>query len=252
MRKIIFCLLCGAVAFGLASCMQDDNFAAPAASIHGNIIDVTTGQPLLTDNGDVHVRIWEMSYSAAPTPQDLNVKIDGSYENTKLFAGTYNMLPYDGSWWPCDTTYDVPIGDNNNVAVDFQVMPYLKIKDFTCTLVESTDTAAMDTIVMSGRLFAPKTQGMPQVVSVRPFLSINHFCGGANHIDYYYSNDFLYNLRTAWANLGDMDTGEGKTVYTFKCPVKRGYHYWCRMGANVNDTFQKYNYSDIIDIDVPQ
>ena len=114
---------------GLVSCMEIDNFEAPSAKVEGRIIDKTTGQPMLLDQGVSHVRIWEMSYSQHPNPQDLAIKEDGTYYNDKLFSGTYDMLPRDGAWWPCDTTYNVAIGKKGTVQ-DFEVIPYLHIVDF--------------------------------------------------------------------------------------------------------------------------
>lgn len=251
MKKILYSFLMGVVALGFNACIDIDNFDEPAASVHGRLIDTTTGENYMTDQGDVHIRIWEKSYSTNPTPQDLAVKMDGSYNREKLFAGTYDMLPYDGSWWPCDTTFDVPIGNTNHAEKDFKVTPYLKIKDFKAELIHNEKTE-MDTIAFSGRLFAPITRNLPQVLEIRPFLSINQYCGASNHLDYYYSNDYRINVRQDWSRLGDMETGEGAKTYTIKCPVKKGYTYWCRMGANVRDTNQKFNYSEIVKIEVPQ
>lgn len=257
MKKIIYYIIALTLTTCMVSCMEIDNFDQPEASIRGRIIDSTTGENYLTDQGDVHIRIWEKSYSDNPNPQDLAVKMDGTYTRLHLFAGTYDMLPYDGSWWPCDTVFDVPIGNKNNATMEFKVTPYLKIKDFKCNLkVAEADpitgnVAAMDTIVMSGRLFAPITKDLPQVLEVRPFLNNNQYCGASNHIDYYYSDAYKINLRKNWEKLGDMETGEGNTTYELKLPVKPGYTYWCRMGANVKDTNQKFNYSEIVKIEVP-
>ena len=250
MKKFFYSILAFALTACMVSCMEVDNFDQPEASIHGRLIDTTTGENYMTDQGDVHIRIWEKSYSDNPNPQDLAVKMDGSYNRLHLFAGTYDMLPNDGSWWPCDTTYDVPIGNKNNATMDFKVTPYLKIKDFKCDL-KVDETVSMDTIIMSCRLFAPITKNLPQVLEIRPFLNNNQYCGAANHIGYYYSDDYKVSLRKTWDKLGDMETGEGKETYTLKLPVKPGYTYWCRMGANVKDTNQKFNYSEIVKIEVP-
>lgn len=251
MKKFFYSILAFGLTACMASCMEVDNFDQPEASIHGRLIDATTGENYLTDQGDVHIRIWEKSYSDNPNPQDLNIKMDGTYNRLHLFAGTYDMLPYDGSWWPCDTTYDVPIGNKNNALMDFKVMPYLKIKDYKCELKVDEKTA-MDTIIMSGRLFAPRIEGLPQGSEVRPFLNNNQYCGAANHIDYYYTDRYKKSLLTfSWEDILDVETGEGMFTYEFRLPVKPGYTYWCRMGAKVKDDFEKFNYSEIVKIEVP-
>ena len=138
MRKIAYILI-AAAALCSASCMKIDNFDAPDAQVSGTIIDVTTGKPFLTDHGTNSIRIWEMSYSTNPTPQDLRIQEDGTYSNTKLFAGTYDMLPRNGAWWPTDTTYNVKIGSKGTVQ-DFEVTPYLHVQDFSVEMVPGTDS----------------------------------------------------------------------------------------------------------------
>jgi len=43
-----------------------------------------------------------------------------------------------------------------------------------------------------------------------------------------------------------------KDTYKFAVWAKPGYTFFVRMGARVDDTFQMYNYSDIVKIEVPQ
>ena len=61
MKHLFPILLACAVLLGPVSCMKIDNFEAPSAKIQGKIIDKTTGQPMLLDQGVSHIRIWEMS-----------------------------------------------------------------------------------------------------------------------------------------------------------------------------------------------
>lgn len=242
MNKLLYNLLIGVSMICVTSCMEIDNFDEPNAHISGRLIDSTTGENYVTDQGDTHIRIWEMSFSTSPKPQDLVVKMDGNYNNEKLFAGTYDMLPYNGSYWPCDTVRHVGIGKKS--VQDFTVTPYLKIKDFKTQLNGTT-------LTMSCRLFAPITTDLPMVLEVRPFLSFTQYCGNANKIDFYHTNTNRISLRKTWDKLGDMQTGEGFETYTISVELKPGYTYRVRMGANVNDTHQKYNYSEIVTVSVP-
>ncbi|MCQ2185809.1 MAG: DUF3823 domain-containing protein [Bacteroidales bacterium] len=242
MKHILNTILSVAVLFCLASCMKIDNFDAPQAKISGNLIDKTTGKNMLLDHGTTHIRIWERSYSTNPTPQDLAIKMDGSYNNERLFSGTYDMLPLDGSFWPCDTTYNVAIGKKGAVQ-DFEVVPYLHVVDFTTELNGAE-------LTLSARLQAPIPTGLPQILEVRPFLSLNQFCGAGNRIDYYYTDSYRVNIRKNWEKIGTAD-GEGNEVYSVTLPVKPGYTYWCRMGVQINNTYKSWNYSEIKKIEVP-
>ena len=89
MKKIIYTILGAALLIGAASCMKIDNFAGPEAQVSGKIIDKTTGEPMLLDHGVNHIRIWEVSYSLDPTPQDLAIKEDGTYQMVLTLRGAY-------------------------------------------------------------------------------------------------------------------------------------------------------------------
>lgn len=272
MKKFFNSVIALTAALSMVSCMQVDNWDEPEASISGRLINAVTGENYLTDQGDVHIRIWEKSFSTNPAHQDLAVKNDGTYTNLRLFAGTYDMVPNDGSWWPCDTLRNVAIGNSNHATQDFKVTPYLMIKDFDVQLLQAP-SQDMDTLRMSCRLFAPITENLPQVWEVRPFININQYCGAGNKLDYYYKdNDDVENdlygldngeevttvytwkksIHKNWNQIGDMTTGEGNREYVIRVPVKRGYKYSVRMGANVNDQYRKFNYSEIKVITIPE
>jgi len=245
MKKIFYSILAIVSLAALASsCMEIDNFDAPNAKVSGNIIDKTTGKNMLLDRADTHVRIWEMSYSENPSPQDLPVLEDGTFKNEKLFAGTYDMLPYNGAYWPCDTTFNVKIG-KKGAKVDFEVVPYLHLVDFKYEL------NGLD-LKMSCRLEAPVTEGLPQVMEIRPFLSLNNHCGAANHIDYYYTDAYKINVRKQWNKLDADSDGISDDTFEMTVPVKAGYTYWIRMAAQVNNTFKNYNYTEVAKIVIPE
>ena len=134
MKKIYYSLIGSILLGGMVSCMEIDNFDEPSASIRGSIIDSTTGLPYVGCVGDNHIKIWEKSFSMNPAEQGLHIKSDGSYTNNKLFAGTYDMCPVDGPWFPVDTIRGVQIGNHNNATQDFVVTPYIKVKDFSIEL----------------------------------------------------------------------------------------------------------------------
>lgn len=93
MKKTIYSILFVASVLASSSCMKVDNFDAPEAHVTGRIIDSTTGENILADQGECRVRIWEKSFSLNPANQDIPVKQDGTYNNSKLFSGTYDVVP---------------------------------------------------------------------------------------------------------------------------------------------------------------
>ena len=237
MKKLHLGLIASITMFGFVSCMEIDNFDEPAASIRGNIIDSTTGLPYVGCVGDNHIKIWEKSFSTNPAEQGLHIKSDGT-------------------WFPVDTIRGVQIGNNNNATQDFIVTPYVKVKEFAAELLQCPESA-YDTLVVSGRLYAPYPKGyngmdMPQVREIRPFVSNNETCGASMCMSYYYNDQWRVNVRKGWSAIGDMETGEGNMTYVFRLPVKRGYNYWVRMGVNMNDQYNHWNYSEIKSVTIPQ
>jgi hypothetical protein len=101
-------------------------------------------------------------------------------------------------------------------------------------------------------LRAPIRQGLPNLVEVKPFLSLNQFCGATNgsFIDLKEYNDRRIQYNQSWTDkFGDVE--ESPVLNIGPMAVKAGYTYYVRVGANVNDANRKYNYSEIIKVVVP-
>ncbi|MBT1686954.1 DUF5013 domain-containing protein [Dawidia soli] len=241
MKNIIRIVL-GLLVMSITACMEVDNWDEPEARVQGRIIDSYTGENLLTSQGDWGIRIWERTWTeSAPTAQSLPVKQDGTYNNSKLFGGTYDMLAYGGPFWPVDTLQDVVFG--GNTEQDITVTPYLQLQGFETSLngLKLTLTCV---------LRAPIRQGLPNLVEVKPFLSLSQFCGATNFIDLPDYNNQRKQYNQSWLEaFGDVETSSVITIGPLK--VKPGYTYYVRLGANVNDANRKYNYTEIVKIVVP-
>ena len=243
MKNILYIIL-GVllISASVTSCMEVDNWDAPDATVSGRIIDSYTGENLMTAQGDWGVRIWERTWTAsAPTSQTLNVKQDGSYNNSKMFAGAYDMLPYGGPFWPVDTIKDVAFG--GATEQNFTVVPYLQVLGFEAKLTGLK-------LTLSAQLKAPIRDGLPNLLEIKPFLSLSQFCGANNFIDVFDYTNKRIQINKSWLETyGDVETSPIITIASL--PVKAGYTYYVRLGANVNDANKKFNYSEIIKIVIP-
>ena len=241
MKNIIRAML-GVLLIAVTSCMEVDNWAEPDVRVHGRIINSLTGENLLTSQGDWGIRIWERTWTASePTSQSLAVMQDGSYNNNKLFAGRYDMLPYGGAFWPVDTVKDVVF--NGTTEQDFTVTPYLQLQGFEASLNGLK-------LMLSCQLKAPIRDGLPNLVEIKPFVSLNQFCGATNFIDIAEYNNTRKQINKSWMDeVGDVETSG--IYHIGPIAVKPGYTYYVRLGANVNDANRKYNYTEIIKIVVP-
>ncbi len=229
----------------LASCQKIDNWDEPVARLYGNVIDTYTGTNLLMDNNDWQIRIidrtWEkMNPGTVAQYQTLAVRSDGSYNNSKLFSGTYDMLPYDGPFWPVDTVKAVVL--DKETQQDFKVTPYLQVKDLTATLVGTG-------LTLTCTVKAPIITGLPNLYEVKPFLSLTTFCGNSNYINIAEYNNLRKQINKTW--VAEVGTADSKSYTMGPLPVKSGYTYYVRVGANVNALSRRYNYSPIIKVVVP-
>jgi len=230
--------------FFLNACAKTDNYDGPNASMQGQVMDKVTKKPFLTGQGEFSIRLLETSWSDNPAPQDLAVRQDGSYSNSKLFQATYTLQPYGGAFWPAEKIEGFQLGAS--AEQNFEVTPYLQIKNVKWTL------KAENKLDVSCTLTAPVTAGLPQIIELRPFLSLTPYCGAGNRIDAYYKDEYRTLINKNWSEIGDMQTGEGKETYIIRdLPLKSGYTYYVRMGAKVRDTYEKFNYSEIEVIKVP-
>ena len=250
MKKILYLLFGGAV-LCLASCWPIDNWDAPDCRFHGKLIDSYTGDNLMTSQNEFKIRVWEVSFTEnTPQQQDLAVMQDGTYNHTKMFAGTWDMIPYNGPFWPVtDTTKNVVL--TKETEQNFTVTPYLQLIEFNQRL-DGLD------LYLSCKLKAPRRQGLPQLREVKPFLSLTPFCGqGTNsRIDITEYENRRLQLNRSWGdemarNGLDRDSETSIAYELGPLPVKSGYTYYVRVGANVTAGGNAYNYTPIVKIVVP-
>ena len=144
MKRIYYSILilCGIIVISFNSCelFKLDNYPEPAETIKGEITDIATGERVLTDQGSqgIRIRLRELSWKETVTPADFDIfcKKEGEYQNTKIFAGHYNVR-IDGPFIPLvrlnqqgDTLVDESkyIDIKGVTVANFKVQPFLKIE----------------------------------------------------------------------------------------------------------------------------
>ena len=238
MKKIVSNILMFLVLI-LVGCTEIDNYDEPQETFRGKIIDSTTKENFLCEQGLVQIRLEELSWSEKPDYQSIPSKPDGTFQDTKLFEGHYRVFPYDGPFWPADS---VEIDIKGVTQHDFEITPYLKITNVEYKLDGTT-------LHFKCKLAAPKTEDrgkkLPRILDIRAFINITQFVGnGATISDY--SNESEIKIEKEWSD------EIGNTVYEGKMSnLLSGRTFYVRVGARVDDTFRKYNYSEVVEIKVP-
>src|SRR5690554_4700970 len=140
MKKLAFYIL-SIVIFTASSCsmFELDNYDEPSETLRGEVVDVATGEPVLTDQGSegIRVRLTELSWGDNVTHNpDFYCMPDGTFRNTRLFKGHYNVR-IDGPFIPLLREDDrgVPLADETKdmdiegvTEVKFEVQPFLKVE----------------------------------------------------------------------------------------------------------------------------
>ncbi len=135
MKKIIKICALFLTVWGLAAC-EMDNYDAPDATVQGKFINKVTGQPLEASQGqgNMKLRIKEVSYAhgdetVVVTEQNLNVMQDGTFLNTRLFGGTYEMWPFESCCYEStQAKQTVELKSGKTTDIEFQVTPYFEVE----------------------------------------------------------------------------------------------------------------------------
>src|SRR6185312_810555 len=138
MKRLLYFLSNLVLVAGIFSCTKIDNYDEPGETLKGTVVDVATGDPVLTDQGSegTRIRMRELSWTAS-TPENLDFFCmkEGIFQNTKVFKGNYN-LRVDGAFIPIvrvNTDGDTLVDESKTLDikgvtdVKFEVQPFLKV-----------------------------------------------------------------------------------------------------------------------------
>lgn len=231
-QKIIGSILLTLLIMGQQSCSKIDNYDMPNATLTGEIIDVVTGAPIQTNVYDCMIKLDELSWSQNPQPLKFTTKPDGTFTNTKVFAGKYKITPVDGPFIPIDGK---EINIKGDTKVTFEVEPFLNVK---ITDLKQEGSAATVSFKISSK------SNLYKVSDSRIFINNNVFVGdGSNMIQFDQDMDF-------W-NTSNEEIYSNTYQFNVENLIS-GRTYYIRVGARSNDPVsRRYNYSEVKKIVIP-
>jgi len=229
MKFFNFYILSVLLCFVFTAC-ELDNYDAPDCTIEGTIMD-HRNQPFQVNHGAEIIRIREMSWAkdedTYTANRTLKVQQDGTYRHTKIFKGTYRLLPYSGAFFPYDdVNLDgddagelVEMRSNSTTTRDFTVTPYL-----TLEWVKKPTVDAQGYLNCSVKFTRNQKAGykMPELRrgSLQVSRSVN---AGA-------ADGSLFTTPTNISNAQEGEEIEFKTVIPLKWT---GINYWVRVSIEV-------------------
>ena len=240
MKKILYAF-CGLFALSFASSCGVDNYALPEETFKGAFIDKETGEPFQTAVGGtgIRIRMMEYSWSDDPTPYDFYAKADGTFQNTKVFKGTYGVTP-EGPFVPLEEEiFDI----KGVVEKTYEVGPLLRIEWIGEPIVDNDN----GTVTVKVRI----TRGTDNPDWQHPLAEAWLFVSENSHVaDNNYSPNYSTHLSADELEFGKeitivsgCPTGMGETPIAFPS-FSRKYAIRVGVRTNVQITGQnKYNYT---------
>lgn len=269
--KMIACGVIATLMFHSCELFQLDNYDLPNETLKGEITDIATGEPVLTDQDGqgIRIRLNELSWTATETPQnfDFNCMKEGVYQNTKVFAGHYNVR-VDGPFIPLvrrNQQGDTIANESKNVdikgvtVVDFQVQPFLRIE-----WVGEPSINADNTITTSFRVhravseadFRAKIEPMGgwnnnflEVSDIRLYVGESAYVGRRDHSSAYSP------FETFDGNGFETKYGFGETITLTTSAIPKGRTVFVRVAARiryVTEGSSRYNYNAAKRVNMPQ
>ena len=267
MKKIYYGILICLAVISLNSC-ELDNYNGPQETLKGTVVDVATGNPVLTDQGNegIRVRMNELSWKGTGVPSNFDIFCmkEGTFQDTKVFNGHYNVR-IDGAFIPLvrrnqagDTIADESkyIDIKGVTQVEYKVQPFLNVAWVGTPTVSNGVITATVVITrgVSPADFKAKIEpmggyddNMLNVTDVRLFVSQVPYVG-LREWDNRYTNELDYT-----GNLFEPQLGVPFTITT-KGVIPAGYTVFIRAAARINyatENIKRHNYNAAVRVDIP-
>lgn len=271
MKLINITGMCAALLM-LSSCsmFEIDNYDEPEETIQGRVIDVKTGNPVLTDQGSegIRVRLTELSWgdNVEHNP-DFFCRPDGTFQNTKIFKGNYNIR-IDGPFIPLvrETPDGTVLADETittdikgTTKVEFKVQPFLNVKIVGDPTVSNGVVKAKVVVErgVSEEEFKEKIQPMGNwddnylnMTDIQFFVSYSNSVG-------YRARDDHWSSSISYSGNSFNDLFGTPVTITSNGTIPSGRKVWVRAAARINyDTpvgsgTRRWNYSEPIEVMIP-
>lgn len=249
MRKLFYSIALSVLVAATSSCSKVDNYAAPDVTLKGVVTDAATGKSVQTEQGSgTRIKLLEISWSSNPTPFYISSFQDGTYTNTKLFAGK-NVISAEGPFVPM-----VQVDNNGKTIVDksqtvdvkgvttvnFSVDPFLRI-DWVGDPVLNADGTITTSFKITRGTSDPNFQ--QDVSDVAVFVNSNKYVGNNN-----FDNRYTPTLSGSNAN---SSVGKTISLTTIGGPLPGKRQYFIRVAARIAYGLNYYNYTDVKVVTVP-
>lgn len=215
-------------------CTKVDNYPEPDKTLTGKIIDAETGEPLYTEQPDgTRIKLLQTDWNDNPIPQYFWAKTDGTFRNTKIFKGKYDVIPVDGPFIPLTEPQKIDLSGGES-DLTFKVVPFLRVK-----LLEVSVNGT--TVIVSYKIERPSATF--KITDAKVFVSTTSQATNAS----------FDNKLTQTNDLqGTDDNVILATTYTASITLPEKRSFYIRVGARSEDNVsRRYNYTNAVKVDIP-
>ncbi|HLP05284.1 MAG TPA: DUF3823 domain-containing protein [Paludibacter sp.] len=258
--KIISKIFALTLLAGLTSCdyFEIDNYPAPDSGIQGVVIDKKTGDSLQTEVGiGFKVNYYELSWQEAGHANTQSRyfwgKSDGTFQNTKVFAGKYIISLSEGAFFPVEAD-TVLLASGKLTALRFEVVPMGRVSITSITPKKNTaDTTKYDLAI---KYKVEDTENEVDKTTLKEddytlyesqvFISRKSPNVGVNNR----MSDYDLNARkNIIADFPNSNNYKNYTETNIK-GLSPGT-WWIRAAVRTNNSIKRYNFSRVVQVTLP-
>ena len=215
--------------FALTSCSKLDNYDEPKETLSGKLIDVVTGEPLISEQPNGYrIRLLETSWGEGVQPEYFWGKADGTFFNKRIFKGTYEVTPVEGAFFDVEPQ---TVKIKGKVEVNFDVIPFLhvNVQNITRNGTEATVTYKIS-----------RHKAGPKIIDTRVFVDRNPNVG-------FSIMDGNLSTMEDLSQMKDEDALAKTYVHTIK-GLNADKKYYIKVGARVDYGSKRYNFAKTVEI----
>lgn len=218
----------------MGGCAKKDNYPEPDKTLNGRVVDAETNEPIYTEQPDgTRIKLLQTDWNDNPIPQYFWVKPDGTFRNTKIFKGKYEVTPVDGPFVPLAQPQTIDL-NGGEADLTFKVLPFLRIKLIS---VDVTGTTA----IVSYKIERPA--GSFKITDAKVFVSTTDQATNAS---------FDNKLSQTNDLQGTADNIILASTYTASITLPAQRSFYLRVGARSEDNVsRRYNYTPAVKVDIP-
>lgn len=247
---ILSCLM----VFMLSSCgyFEYDNYEEPNSGIEGTVVDKKTNELYCSETANSYkIEYYELSWEEAghanTQARFFWGKADGTFTNTKIFAGEYRITLKEGAFYAPDPEI-VTLEKGEMTKLDYAVTPYARVNidEITLSGTKQNNLVIKYTVEDTQKEIdiTNVDKGVYTLSEAQVFISSKSPNVGVNNTESKYTVRDVHKFTT-------YTPGTPITVTEKNVKNLPAGKYWVRIGVRTNNPGKKYNFSRILEVVIP-